>query len=74
MELSPLIDEHLENGGEVIFTITGDSMKPMLYHRRDKVILAKSNAGHLNKYDIALFTRADGKYILHRIFAVGESG
>lgn len=68
------MEEHLKNGGEVIFTITGDSMRPMLHHRRDKVVLVKPNDGHLNKYNIALFTRPVGKYILHRIVAVSDNG
>jgi len=46
----------------------------MLYHRRDKVVLVKLNDGSLNKYDIALFTRPNGKYILHRIVAVSDNG
>lgn len=74
LELSPLIKEHLKNGGEVIFAITGNSMRPMLHHRRDKVVLVKSKDRRLNKYDITLFTRPDGKYILHRVVAVSDVG
>lgn len=58
--------EALEQDKEVIFTITGISMMPMLYHRRDKVCLVKPH-GYLKKYDIPLYVRDNGKYILHRI-------
>ena len=74
-ELSPLIAEALQNGRDVIFTITGNSMAPMLYHRRDKVCLVQPPKKKLlKKYDIPLFVRQDGKYILHRIIAVKAEG
>lgn len=72
-ELSPLLAEVLENAGEVILTITGNSMLPLLRHRRDKVCLVKLD-GKLKKYDIPLFLRADGKFILHRIVGVKADG
>ncbi|MDD4239235.1 MAG: S24/S26 family peptidase [Desulfotomaculaceae bacterium] len=72
-ELSPLLTEVLENAGEVTLTITGNSMLPLLRHRRDKVCLVKPD-GKLKKYDIPLFLRADGKYILHRIVGVKADG
>jgi len=74
-ELSPLIAEALQNGRDVIFTITGSSMLPMLYHRRDKVCLVSPQEKKpLKKYDIPLFVRQDGRYILHRIVAVKAEG
>lgn len=74
-ELSPLITEALQKGRDVIFTITGSSMLPMLYHRRDKVCLGRPpETKLLKKYDIPLFVRQDGKYILHRIVAVKAEG
>lgn len=71
--LSPLMAEMLRNGGAVTFTITGDSMRPLLRHRRDKVCIEKPRAYPLKKYDIPLFVRGDGKFILHRIVAVKGS-
>lgn len=73
-QLSPLIEEVLHNGGEVMITITGDSMLPMLRHRRDKVWLVSPRGKRLKKYDLPLFVREGGKYILHRIVAVKEDG
>jgi len=73
-ELSPLLAETLQNGGEVIFTVTGSSMLPLLRHRRDKVCLVEAQDKRLRKYDIPLFVRKDGKYILHRIIAVKADG
>lgn len=73
-ELSPLMAEALQNGGEVIFTVTGYSMAPLLHHRRDKVCIVKSQGKPLKKYDLLLFVRKDGKYILHRIVAAKADG
>lgn len=73
-ELSPLMTEILQNDGEVILTVTGFSMLPMLCHRRDKVCLVKQEGKRLKKYDIPLFIRENGKYILHRIVAVKPEG
>lgn len=64
----------LQNDGEIIFTITGSSMLPMLHHRRDKVCLVKPQEKRLKKYDLPLYVRQDGKYVLHRIVAVKPEG
>ena len=66
--------EALQNGGEVILTVTGTSMLPLLQHRRDKVCLIKPEAHRLKKHDIPLFMRPHGKYILHRIVDVKPEG
>jgi hypothetical protein len=73
-ELSPLIKEVLENGNEVIITVTGNSMAPFLRHQRDKVCLVKTGGKLLKKYDLPLYLRADGKYILHRIIEIKKNG
>lgn len=73
-DLSPLISEFMIKGNDVIFTVTGNSMAPMLHHRRDKVCIVKPPNKLLKKYDIPLFVRKDGKYILHRIISVRENG
>jgi hypothetical protein len=73
-EMSPLIKEILDKGGSVTITVTGNSMRPLLRHRRDKVCIEKPGEHPLNKYDIPLYIRGDGKYILHRIVAIGEEG
>lgn len=73
-ELSPLMTEALQDGGEVILTVTGRSMAPMLRHRKDRVCLVKPRTGYLQKYELPLFVREDGRYILHRIVAVKPEG
>ena len=67
----PLMREQLAAGGTVTFSPRGVSMLPMLRQGRDTVTLSPIE-GRLKKYDIPLYRRADGSYILHRV--VGFSG
>ena len=66
-ELSPLIVGLINEGTDVTLTVTGNSMKPMLTHLRDSVVLTKCDPLALRVGDIPLYRREDGKYILHRI-------
>lgn len=72
-ELSPVMTEIMDAGGEVAFTPSGVSMMPMLRDRKDKVILVKA-AFPLKRYDLPLYRRDDGRYILHRVVDVREDG
>ena len=71
-ELSPLIAELTKQGTDVTLTVTGNSMKPMLTHLRDSVLLTKCNPDKLKVGDITLYKRENGRYILHRILKVHE--
>lgn len=68
-ELSPLMDEILRSGGSVELTVTGGSMRPMLWHKVSRVRLV--HAETLHRGDIPLYRRErSGRFVLHRI--VGE--
>ena len=69
--LVAIIKESLKKDKEVKLTITGNSMFPLLAHRRDSVVLKKPE--ELKKYDIPLYRRENGRYILHRIIKI-ENG
>lgn len=71
-EISPIISECVEKGMEVKFTIRGFSMYPLLYSLRDSVILVKADKYNLKKFDIPLYIRPDGSYVLHRIVKVNK--
>lgn len=71
-EMSPLLAELINSGADVTITVTGNSMKPMLCHLRDTVLLTKCNPASLKKGDIPLYRRESGSYILHRILKVNE--
>ena len=70
--LMPLFRERLAAGQKVQFSPRGISMLPMLRQGKDSVILSPLPE-NLRKYDIPLYQREDGKYILHRIVEVGET-
>ncbi|MCD8089033.1 MAG: hypothetical protein LUD81_00110 [Clostridiales bacterium] len=71
-EISPIIEECVENGTDVNFTIRGFSMYPLLYSLRDSVLLTKADKNNLKKFDIPLYVRPDGSYVLHRIVKVNK--
>ena len=61
----------LDQGLNASFTVTGNSMWPLLVHRRDQVVLKKVNTP-LKKGDIILFMPAEGRYLLHRIQKISQ--
>ena len=72
-ELSPLIVGLIEQNIDVTLTVTGNSMRPMLTHRKDSVVLTKCDPTALKKGDIPLYKRDNGQYVLHRIIKVNGS-
>lgn len=71
-ELVPLIRERLAAGQSVSFSPKGTSMLPMLRQGRDGVVLSTPPSA-LKKYDIPLYQRDDGHYILHRVVKAGDT-
>ena len=71
-EICPLIREQLSSGHSVRFSPRGISMLPMLRQGIDSVVLS-AVPERLEKFDLPLYQRRDGKYILHRIVAVGDT-
>ncbi len=70
--LMPLIREELSQGKPVWFTPHGISMRPMLEDGRDRVMLVPPPQV-LKKYDLALYQRENGQYVLHRVVKVGQT-
>ena len=70
--LMPLIRERLEAGQTVRFSPMGISMLPMLRQGKDSVVLSPVPE-KLKKYDLPLYRRPDGQYVLHRIAEVGDT-
>lgn len=63
------IEEELRTRGSIVFTNVGDSMMPLLRQRRDLMHI-KAVDGPLKKYDVPLYRRDNGQYVLHRILKV----
>jgi hypothetical protein len=70
--LMPLIRERLEAGQTVRFSPMGISMLPMLRQGKDSVVLSPVPE-KLKKYDLPLYRRPDGQYVLHRVVEVGDT-
>ena len=70
--LMSLIRETLEAGKSVQFSPKGTSMLPMLRQGVDSVTLSPLPE-QLSKYDIPLYQRDSGQYVLHRIVKAGET-
>lgn len=66
------IEEELERSGKILQTTIGDSMEPMLQSRQNIVVIEKAD-GLLKKYDLPLYRRPNGKYVLHRILKVRKN-
>lgn len=68
----PLIREQLAAGKTVRFSPKGTSMLPMLRQGIDNVVLSPLPE-KLNKYDLPLYQRENGQYVLHRVVQAGET-
>ena len=55
--------------GKLVYTNVGDSMMPLIKQGRDLVVIKKAE-GRLKKYDVPLYKRDSGQYVLHRILKV----
>ena len=66
-------EEELEKTGRLVYTTVGVSMRPLIKQDRDISIIEKPK-GRLKKFDIALYKRPNGKYVLHRVVKVLEDG
>jgi len=64
------IERQLSEQGVYVSTTVGWSMFPMLRNRRDRIIILPIGEEDLKKYDLPLYRRPDGKYVLHRILSV----
>lgn len=66
-QMAPLIAEILNEGRKAQFVMTGNSMMPMLCHRKDVVVLEAVKPEEIKKYDVIFYRRDNGAYILHRV-------
>lgn len=70
--LMPLFREQLEAGRTIRFSPRGISMLPMLRQGKDSVVLSPLPE-KLKKYDLPLYQRDNGQYVLHRVVEAGET-
>lgn len=63
-------EEQLRLRGSLVYTNVGDSMMPLLRQHRDLMVIEKRQPGRCKKYDVVLYKRPSGQYVLHRILKV----
>lgn len=68
-----LLEKALKEKGYIINAPVGESMLPFIRPNRDTVVL-KRVEGNIKKYDVVLYKRANGTYILHRILDILPEG
>ena len=66
------IEAQLQKEGFYVSTTVGKSMWPMLRNRRDRVIIRARGEERLSRFDLPLYHRPDGRYVLHRILEVRD--
>ena len=66
------LEKELELNGRCVIQTVGVSMEPLLHNRKSTVVIEKAKFP-LKKYDVVLFHRPTGEYVLHRIIkAAGD--
>lgn len=60
------IEEELALNGHGLFHTVGNSMEPLL-HNRKSIVAIEAKKTPLKKYDVALYRRPNGEYVLHRV-------
>lgn len=66
-------EEELEKSGKLVYTTVGVSMRPLIKQDRDIAIISKPRE-RLKKFDVALYKRPNGQYVLHRVVKVLGNG
>lgn len=65
-------EDEIKRTGRIIYTNVGDSMMPLIKQGRDVLVISAVN-GRLKRYDIPLYKRDSGQYVLHRILKVRKN-
>lgn len=72
-QMYDVMQEMLKSGGSVNFNPRGTSMLPTIMNDGDRVVIVKPK-GYLKKYDLPLYRRQDGSFVLHRIVRKPQNG
>lgn len=64
------LEELLRRDGVLVYKTRGVSMRPLFRENRDLVTIRPYRGGGLQKYDVPLYRRSDGRFLLHRVIGV----
>lgn len=71
-DIYDVMKEMLDKGGTVDFNPRGTSMLPTIHNDGDRVVIKKSDS--IKKYDLPLYLRDNGQFVLHRVHKVNDDG
>ncbi len=77
-------EQELQEKGILVYTNVGDSMMPLIEQGKDVIVIKRpsewdnidigeSTAKLLKKYDVPLYKRDTGEYVLHRVLKVRKN-
>ncbi len=67
-DVYPFIEESIKDGGQFVLFPRGTSMNPTIYEGKDCVVLTEVESPE--QYDIVLYKRESGQFVLHRIMKI----
>jgi len=72
-EVQGIMQEVMNSGGEFRFYPKGKSMLPLIRQGKDSIALVAVQ-GQLKKYDLPLYVRNNGQFVLHRVIGEDSNG
>lgn len=72
-EMSDLLFDIIKSDGKVSIIASGVSMEPFIRNKKDVVTLIKVER-KIEKGDVPLYRRSNGKIVLHRVIGKDENG
>lgn len=73
VDMYDIMVEMLASGKTVTFNPAGRSMLPTIHDKDDRIVLTKV-IEPLKRYDLPLYRRDNGQFILHRVISVNTDG
>lgn len=70
----PVITSFFDEGKNVIITGVGNSMMPLIRHKKDGIVLSAYKNQALKVGDMVFYRREDNRYVLHRITQISDDG
>lgn len=65
-------EDYLEEHGSLTYHFSGISMLPLLRQGKDYYTVVKKEDKRCEKYDVVLYRRPPGQYVLHRVVEVRD--
>ena len=73
-DIVPVITSFFAEGKDVIISAVGNSMRPLIRHQKDAIVLTEYKGEELLVGDMIFYRRTNGRYVLHRIVGLEKDG